>query len=301
MDSSSTKRLPDFIAVGPPRTATTWLDTVLRGQVGLPEGTKETHFFTRSYSKGLRWYGSHFKHCPLDLPVGEVCTSYFRSSTARERISGDIPNCRIICTLRDPIEQLYSNYKLLRQGYVEGSFEEVLRTRDMLKTVRYAHHVKAWQQRFGEENVLVTFFDDLKVNPQGFLDQITGFIGIRPISLVKSGAKSELINSINRAPGRARLARSARELRVWLGSYRLYRTREFLDRIGVWRFCFEGGEAFPSLDPEMESHLRNMLRPQLEKLEELLDRDLSRWKSGRSARSGTEGSVQSSDTRERAE
>lgn len=271
-------RLPDFIAVGPPRTATTWLDAVLRGHVGLPEGTKETHFFTRSYSNGLDWYCSHFEHCPPQLQVGEICTSYFRSSTARGRISTDIPDCKIICTLRDPIEQLYSAYRLLRQGYVEGSFEETLRDRNMLKTARYAHHIKAWQKGFGKQNVLVTFYDDLKADPQGFLDQVTGFIGIRSISLAETHAATESINSIRQAPFSPLFARCARELRTWLGSHRLYRTMEFLDRIGVWRLCFGGGEEFPLLDSGAESRLRSRLRPEVEKLENLLQRDLSRWK-----------------------
>ena len=280
MNEYKARRLPDFIAVGPPRTATTWLDAVLRGQVGLPGGTKETHFFTRSYSKGPDWYCSHFEHCPPQLPIGEICTSYFRSSTARERLSKDIPDCRIICTLRDPIEQLYSAYKLLRQGYVVGSFEEALRDRDMLKTTRYAHHIKAWQNRFGKQNVLVTFYDDLKAAPQEFLDQISGFIGIRSISLAEAHPATESINNFRQAPFSPHLARHARGLRTWLGSYRLYRTTQFLDQIGVWRLCFGGGEVFPPLDCCAESRLRTRLRPEVEKLEILLERDLSRWKNG---------------------
>jgi Sulfotransferase domain len=280
MNERRAGRLPDFIAVGPPRTATTWLDAVLRGHVGLPAGTKETHFFTRSYSKGLDWYCSHFEHCPPQLPVGEICTSYFRSSTARERLSKDIPGCKIICTLRDPIEQLYSAYKLLRLGYVEGSFEEVLRDRNLLKTTRYAHHVKAWQKCFGKQNVLVTFFDDLKANSQTFLDQVTDFIGIRSIGLVEAHPATEPINSIRQAPFSPHLARHARGLRTWLGSQRLYRTTEFLDRLGVWRLCFGGGQVFPPLDPGAESRLRSCLRTEVEKLEVLLQRDLSPWKGG---------------------
>jgi len=277
MNERKPGRLPDFIAVGPPRTATTWLDGVLRGHVRLPEGTKETHFFTRSYSNGLFWYRSHFADCPLELQVGEICTSYFRSSTARGRISTDIPGCKIICSLRDPTEQIYSTYKLLRQGYVAGSFEETLRDRNMLKTTRYAHHIRAWQKGFGMQNVLVTFYDDLKANPQSFFDQVTGFIGIRSIRLAEVRAAAEPINSIRQAPFSPLLARCARELRKWLGSHRLYRAMEFLDRIGVWRFCFGGGEEFPPIDSAAELRLRSCLRPEIEKLEELLQRDLSRW------------------------
>ena len=79
-------QLPDFIAVGPPRTATTWLDLVLRGHVSLPGETKETHFFTRNYGRGIDWYARHFRRCVGGQVVGEICPSYFVSPQARERI-----------------------------------------------------------------------------------------------------------------------------------------------------------------------------------------------------------------------
>src|SRR6266851_3992279 len=66
---------------------------------------------------------------------------------------------------------------------LKGVLRRRFRDRNMLKTARYAHHVKAWQNRFGKQNVLVTFYDDVKADPQEFLDQVTGFIGIRSISL----------------------------------------------------------------------------------------------------------------------
>ncbi len=152
----------------------------------------------------------------------------------------------------------------------------------MLKTARYAHHVKAWQNRFGKQNVLVTFYDDVKADPQEFLDQVTGFIGIRSISLAEAHPATESINSFRQAPFSPHLARHARGLRTWLGSHRLYRTTQFLDQIGVWQLCFGGGEVFPPLDSVAESRLRSRLRPEVEKLEILLQRDLSPWK-GRAA------------------
>src|SRR5215831_20542545 len=105
MPAKVASRLPDFIAVGPPRAATTWLDLVLRGHAGLPGQTKETHFFTRNYARGIDWYARHFRHCTADPVVGEICPSYFASGEARERIGLTIPDCKIICTLRDPVER----------------------------------------------------------------------------------------------------------------------------------------------------------------------------------------------------
>src|SRR5207245_11287355 len=114
MDTERSIRLPDFIVVGPPRTATTWLDTVLRGHVGLPRDVKETHFFARNYRQGLTWYERHFRHCAAEPVIGEICAAYFENPQARERIRTHLPKCRIICTLRDPVERLYSYYKLMR-------------------------------------------------------------------------------------------------------------------------------------------------------------------------------------------
>jgi hypothetical protein len=117
-------RLPDFIAVGPPRTATTWLDEVLRGHVGLPLDVKETHFFARNYQHGLDWYKPYFLHCTTERVVGEICAAYFENPQARVRIRTHIPDCKIVCTLRDPVERLYSHYKLMRHnGRTELPFE----------------------------------------------------------------------------------------------------------------------------------------------------------------------------------
>jgi sulfotransferase family protein len=274
-------RLPDFIAVGPPRTATTWLDRTLRGHVGLPDQTKETHFFARNYGRGLHWYARHFSDCAAEPVVGEICASYFENARARERICVHLPHCRIVCTLRDPVERLYSYYKLMRHnGKTEASFEEAVgRYRQMLDSSRYAFHIREWQLRFGADNVLVVLNDDLTFDSQSYLDQITDFIGIPTIPLRASTGARKGENTIAVAPRSARLARNARQLRSWLGAHRLYRTRRLLTRIGVWRLCFEGGEEFAPLDPGLRSRLQDILRPDVEALEELLNRKLPWWKA----------------------
>jgi hypothetical protein len=134
------QRLPRFIAVGPRRTATTWLYTVLAGQVGLPRGVKETQFFDRHYDKGLRWYAAHFKHCTPGLTIGEIAPTYFSSSEARQRIRSTLPDCKIVCTLRDPVERLYSLYRLMRQyGWTRLPFESALKDHpEMMDSSRYS-------------------------------------------------------------------------------------------------------------------------------------------------------------------
>ena len=287
METVHTGRLPDFIAVGPPRTATTWLDQVLRGHVGLPLDVKETHFFARNYQLGLRWYEDHFRHCATEPVVGEICAAYFENPQARERIRTHVPGCKIVITLRDPVERLYSYYKLMRHnGQTEASFEDALiRHKKMLASSRYAFHLRNWYADFGKENVLVVLNDDLVADSQAYLSRITDFVGIARVEVRAPDGARNKANAIETAPRSARLARNARQFRFWLGSRRMYRTRRLLTRVGIWRFCFEGGEEFPPVDLTVKSRLHDILGPEVDELADLLDRDLSNWK--RSPSKGT--------------
>jgi hypothetical protein len=274
-------RLPDFIVVGPPRTATTWLDDVLRGRVGLPAGVKETHFFARNYGQGIDWYARHFEGCDPARKVGEICAAYFENPEARDRIHAHIPDCRIVCTLRDPIERLHSYYKLLRQGgKTDLSFELAVRAHPkMLEFSRYATLLRAWRARFGEANVLAVLNDDLAADPRAYVDRITDFIGAEPVTLPASTVNANRRNAIETAPRHAALARNARRLRSWMGANGYYRARSLLGRGGLWRFCSEGGAPFPPVEPTTRAWLLSQLKSEIEQLETLLGRELPRWKS----------------------
>jgi Sulfotransferase domain len=273
-------RLPDFIGVGPGRCGTTWLDGALRGHVGLPRGVKETDFFVRYYSKGLRWYQEFFRNHPPDLVVGEICPTYWLPEEARQRISQHIPNCRIICTFRDPVERIYSDYRLMRRNvWTRAPFEEAVATRwRMAETNRYAHYLRAWQDRFGKEKVLACLYDDLKTDQQTYLDRICGFIGAPRIDLTRFPVNRDARHAITHAPRSHRLAQNARHLTESLHAREAHRAVDLLEWLGILRFCFEGGEKFGPLPPDVEARVRRRFIPEVEAFEEIIGRDLSAWK-----------------------
>lgn len=277
-------RLPDFLVVGPPRTATTWLDDVLRSHVGLPAGVKETHFFARNYERGIDWYAAHFRHSDPSQKLGEVCAAYFENPNSRERIYQHLPDCKIVCTLRDPVDRLYSYYKLMRQGgKTELPFEEAIRSHSkMLEFSRYATILRGWHSTFGKTNVLVVLNDDLEADPQSYVDQVTQFIGVGSIKIAAPDTPQARRNAIETAPRSAALARAARKLRSTLGANGFYRARTFLDRAGVRRYCSEGGAPFGPVKPDTRLWLQQQLLREIEQLEQLIGRDLVAWKSNRS-------------------
>ena len=276
LNGAKADRLPDFIAVGPPRTGTTWLGRALRGHVGLPEGIKETQFFVWNYAQGLDWYKAYFRNCLPGLPAGEIAPTYFDHAEARERIAAAIPDCRIICSLRDPVARIYSQYKAWhRAGLLTGPFDYAIQRQFLAASGSYADNVRSWRAAFGKENVMVVLYDDLQANPQAYLDSICSFIGIGTIDLSGSPTKTQPMNRSERAPWSPQLARGGRFLRDYLIRNRMTRVARYLEPgTPLWRIMFSGGSRYPKLAPQDEEQLRLAMRPEVEDLEELLGRDL---------------------------
>jgi hypothetical protein len=272
-------RLPNIIAVGPPRTGTTWLDAVLRGHIGLPSDVKETQFFKWNYERGIDWYAWHFRDCPPRLPIMEICPSYFNFAAARDRIKTHVPDCKIVCTLRDPVERLYSVFRHYAGFSGFRSFEEMIADApDLFDASNYVAHLREWYARFGRENVLVVLFEDLERSPQNFLDSICQFAGIPSFDVKTTEAGVEKINASPQAPRSRLLGMASGRLRGWLLSHRLHKIVNFWQRSPLWKICFAGGEEFGPPSPELERRLRDLFGPSVATLEELLGRDLSAWK-----------------------
>ena len=93
-------------------------------------------------------------------------------------------------------------------------FAEALRSRpELLEHGRYATGLDRFLQRFPREMVHVALFDDLAVDPQGFLNGVTDFLGVDPLPL----ADKDLAARLPAARARSvRLASAARRSADWV-------------------------------------------------------------------------------------
>lgn len=276
-------KLPNFIGIGPGRTGTTWLHESLKSSVCLPL-IKEIHYFKSYYSKGPEWYAWHFRNCPSDVPRGEICATYFNFTPAIERIVQDLPSCKIICTVRDPVARAYSHYKQMRPLWgTKASFEEALEVYPgIIDSSMYALHLRKWLNVFGPERVLTLFYDDLKGDPQGYLDSACTFIGIPKIDLQQSrlGANKANFMDAARMPWSRHLALASSIIYERLRSRRMDMILDYWQRSGLWEMCVGGGEKYGPISSVTEDRLRECFRPDVEELEVLTKRDLSKWKYG---------------------
>lgn len=274
-------RLPEFFAVGPPRTATTWLYRVLRGHAGLAAGIKETQFFSWNYDLGIDWYKQFFRRCPPNLPIGEISPTYFDYGSARERIKQSVPGAKIIITLRDPVDRMYSQYKLWRcLGLIDGPFDYATQREVLSASASYAFNIQAWVTLFGRDRVLVLFHEDLERDPQRVVGSVCAFIEIPTVDVTHSGLSGQRVLNLTRSPLSVTLAKRALKLKAYLiRQQKWLRIASLLeDNNPVFSFCFGRGPNFSALDESTKSNLRAILRPEIEDLERLVCRNLSHWK-----------------------
>ncbi len=209
--------------------------------------------------------------------MGEIC-NYFPSRDACERIAHHIPRCKIICSLRDPVDRAYSAYKFaLYNGLTRDSFERALeRTPAITAGNLYAHHLADWYAKFGEDRVLVVFFEELRARPQVYLDRVCDFIGIERIAVASLKLPARAFNSHALMPRNPSIARKGRRAINWLRDRDYGSMVDLLERAGVWKLCFAG--KFPPIDQQLEARLRQQCLPEIEALEKLTRCDLSSWK-----------------------
>ena len=121
-------------------------------------------------------------------------------------------------------------------------------------------------------------YDELRAQPQSYLDRVTDFMGVERIALSARPEIRDDVHSFARAPRSYKLARSARKMMYRLQGRQAYGAINLLERAGVWDFCYGRGEPFGRLSDEQEQRLRERYLPEVEQLEELLRIDLSAWK-----------------------
>jgi hypothetical protein len=279
------KRLPSFFIVGPPRTGTSWLHEVMAPSTILPSPTKETRFFDQHFRKGLRWYLSHFPDSSDQKIVGEVAPTYFASVNAQERISKLIPNAKVVCVFRNPVERVLSLYRLKRaHGMFRWSFEQAIQNDpELLESSRYATHLKGWLTAFGEDRVLITVYEDMKRDPQAFLNSVTEFLAIPKITL--SPSQTRFINASEGLthPRSYFLTRAATETANWFKAVRLDRVLAAAKRQALLNLFLRSGSRFESLPADRATMLYELFRPEVEELESILNRDFTGWKSAATA------------------
>ncbi|HWC35203.1 MAG TPA: sulfotransferase [Mycobacteriales bacterium] len=186
-ERAAAPRLPSFLFIGPDKAGSTWLDAVLRTHpsVYIP-AARDLYFFDRYFDRGLPWYARHFRRArPEQSVLAEICHDYLFDPQAAQRIRDTLPDVRLMVCLREPVARAFSSYlHMRRHGLVRSDFETALNdVAELIDNGAYWRHLAPYLELFGRDRIYIALFDDLKQDPQAFMDGLTDWLGIERMTL----------------------------------------------------------------------------------------------------------------------
>lgn len=298
-----TSTLPNFFIVGAAKAGTTSLYRYLSQHPDVFMcALKEPNWFSRvnapggvSYVTSEEEYLELFEGWSGEAAVGEASPSYLWDEEAPRRIFDAVPQAKIIAILRDPVERAFSDYlqtiqweqedlpflEALKQGYREEPKQYGV-SRLYVDLGFYADQIERYLNVFGESRVKVYLHEDFREDPNALLESALEFLEVDPnrASSIRTDVQYNKY-SIPRDRLANRLAEKVLESRTFKSRrFKALRAKLMPDprlRFRIrQRLRFEEGRK-PEIDEESRRFLMELYRPDVLKLQELLDRDLGHW------------------------
>ena len=181
--------LPNFLIIGAAKAGTSTLYTYLRAhpQIFMP-ARKELRFFAYDgegddYTfpvKSLEDYESYFAGVTEEKAIGEATPRYLRTPHAARKIKDLIPDCRLIVSLRNPVERSFSSYTMaVRNQTIRGvkSYTDALAT---VSTFRrgYFSDLENYFRLFDRSRICIVRFEDLVRDPLPVAQSLFGFLDV---------------------------------------------------------------------------------------------------------------------------
>jgi len=241
----------------------------------------DPYFFDKNYHRGLEWYYNLFENAPASAQaIGEFSHDYIHSPEAAERIARDLPDVKILATLRDPIERTFSSYaSAYSAGVIRTPFEQALKEVPMLiENSLYADKLVCYYNHFERDRIKVLFFDDLSSDPAGFANEAFKFLGLRFVEEIDYGQRMSVLSKSRFPLSGWASKQGANVLRKlgWVNMLGYLKRNQFVR--GLFYRPYEQQDK-PRIAPETREQLLEIFNPQINRLEKILGRDLSHWRT----------------------
>lgn len=304
--------LPNFLVIGAGRAGTTSLHHYLRQHpdVFLPEVKSPSHFFCRGRPEPedpyLRTvtrnyfvpdpgdYEALFDGVRAERAVGEVSPVYLASVHVAARIAERLAAPRLIAILRHPVDRVYARFVgrvrdglERRDGFAAVVAEErrhPLVQEDAFGTYLAAgccsHFLQTYFDRFPRDHIRIHLFEDFQRDTAAVVRDLFGFLGVDTGFVPDLGRRHNVSGGrIASRPLRLAWTKSAL-VRARLRKYLPVEVRDRAFALVTRRLVDE------PLDPALRWELTELYRDDIDRLQQLIGRDLSSWLEPAEAQGG---------------
>lgn len=289
--------LPNFIVIGAAKAGTTALYWYLAEHPAVfMSEVKETNYFAYGVDeRGQLLYGDPevhkfpvrsraeyealFAEAGGAQAVGEASPIYLECPQTAERIRAALPDVRLVCCLRHPVERAYADYLmyLWRRG---RRFEP---GRDLtadapwarpgsrwMEVSRYHPQLERYYQAFPRDRLHVFLFDDLKRSTVDAVQEVYRFLTIDPAFV----PDLDTAHNVGGVPASRTLESflTNRGLRAMVEPWLPRRAADWVRRIRTRNM-----RKAPPLPPDLRQTLTARLRDDILSTSRLIGRSLDHW------------------------
>lgn len=299
-------QLPNFIIFGSTKSGSTSLCNYLIQHPDIfiskkkepnfflhDEGSTVTDASGQKIDYTLSWYSYWFRHAHQPA-VGEASVSYLASETAPHRIKQMLPQVRLIAILREPVSRLYSHYwfEQRRTSKHQNAGSNTSQSSDILTALHndrnqgsplryfekglYYRYLKRYFDLFERQQIRLFLFEDFTADPLGVSQEIFRFLEVDPSFVPVTGAK-DAASGIPKNQRVYNFLYRDNPVRVALRPVIRTLLPNQEKRRALWTRLVNWNLSRPSMDEQTKQTLAEMYRSDVLKLQDLIDRDLSRW------------------------
>ncbi len=294
--------LPNFLIIGAPKAGTTSLYHYLQEHPQIyMSPVKEPYFFVledeqidfqgpadskKDYVTDLETYCALFKGVSNEVAIGEASPGYLYSPKALERIHHYLPDARLIAILRDPVERAYSNFfNLVRQDiepltdFVQAmSLEEKRISNNWSFRWHYKQRgfyytqLRRYFDLFDRDQIKVYLYEDFRTNSINVLQDIFKFLEVDD-TFVPDISHKHNVSRVTRNKALHRFMLQSNPMKSMLKYFLPFSLRQDV-RAKLLQLNYRNK---PPLLPEVRKQFIEEYREDILRLQELIQRDLSKW------------------------
>lgn len=294
---------PNYIGIGAPKSATTWVAKIIEAhpEAALAKG-KELNFFNDHYvpfakssdrinllnKKYRKQYNKNLKTYERLLPedgekiVGEYSVTYLYSQKAARRIRRNYPDIKILVTLRNPAEMVYSLYQWFNSSMllsIPNDFGVFIESEpNFLEFGFYHKYLSTYYELFPPQNIFVIIRKDIHETPRRVTRSLYDFLN------VDSNYQPEIVHEMVGGFIKFKYPFFKKGLKIvydniavnnffYSTAFKIFH-RNFQESYA--NFFYEKSN-YPPLDEKVRKSLTKHYRADILKLEKLIDKDLSAW------------------------